>query len=233
MAEKAVKLLGAWSSPFVMRPMIAFNLKSVEYEFIDEPLYTQPKSEFLLKLNPVHKKIPALIHGDKPVCESLIIIEYIDETWSTGSPILPSDPYERATARFWASYIDEKWFPNLKVISVAQGDEAKKAVIDSVLEGLAVLEDAYVKSSNGKPFFGGDTMGHADITLGSFIGWIRVIEQANGIQLLDEAKIPNLVKWAEIFVAHPAVKDVMPETNKLAEFAKMFFAMMRAALPPS
>jgi glutathione S-transferase len=227
-ADQCVKVLGVWQSPWSMRPRIALSLKSVEYEFIVETM--QPKSELLLKSNPIHKKIPVLFHGDKPICESLIIVEYIDETWSSVSSILPSDPYERATARFWAAYIDEKWFPNLRA---AQEDKAKTAAVDSVLEGLVLLEDAYAKSSNGKPFFGGDTIGHVDIALGSYLGWIRVTEQMNGIQLLDESKIPDLVKWSEIFAAHPAVKDVLPETDKLLEFAKIIFARSKAAAHPS
>lgn len=101
-----VKVLGAWPSPFVMRPRIALNLKKIEYEFVEETM--RPKSELLLKSNPVHKKIPVLIHDDKPVCESLIIVEYINDTWSSSPSILPSDSYDRATARFWAAYVDDK-----------------------------------------------------------------------------------------------------------------------------
>lgn len=102
-----VKVLGAWPSPFVMRPRIALNLKGVGYEFLEEEIGT--KSELLLKSNPVYKKIPVLIHNGKPICESMIIVEYIDEVWADGkASILPSDPYDRAIARFWAVYIDDK-----------------------------------------------------------------------------------------------------------------------------
>jgi glutathione S-transferase len=106
MTKSEVKLLGAWPSPFVMRAQIALNIKAVEYEFVLETLY--PKSELLLQSNPVYKKIPVLFHADNPICESLIIVQYIDEVWTSAPSILPSDPYDRAIQRFWAAYVDDK-----------------------------------------------------------------------------------------------------------------------------
>lgn len=105
--DNDVKLIGAWPSPFVMRARIALKLKSIDYQFMEEKFGS--KSELLLKSNPVYKKIPVLIHGEKPICESLIIVQYIDELWSGSGPsILPSDPYDRAISRFWAVYLDDK-----------------------------------------------------------------------------------------------------------------------------
>ncbi|PQQ00340.1 glutathione S-transferase U17-like [Prunus yedoensis var. nudiflora] len=230
MAKNDLKVLGAWPSPYVMRARIALNIKSLDYEFFEETFGS--KSELLLESNPVHKKIPVLIHGDKPICESLIIVEYIDEVWASGPSILPSHPYDRATARFWASYIDEKWFPALKGIAAAQGEEARKAAIEQVAEGLALLEDAFQKTSKGRDFFSGDKIGYLDIAFGCFLGWLRVTEKMNGIKFLDETKTPGLAKWAHKFCADAAVKDVMPETEKLAEVAKIIVAKLRGAGAP-
>ncbi|KAL6315085.1 hypothetical protein AAG906_030939 [Vitis piasezkii] len=58
-------------------------------------------------MNPVHKKILVLIHNGKPICESLIIVQYIDEVWNDKSPLLPTNPYQKDQSRFWADYIDK------------------------------------------------------------------------------------------------------------------------------
>ncbi|XP_019165054.1 PREDICTED: glutathione S-transferase U17-like [Ipomoea nil] len=222
MASEDVKLLGGWPSPFVLRTRIALNIKSVAYEFLEEKFGA--KSELLLKMNPVYKKIPVLVHNGKPICESLITVQYIDEVWTSGPAILPADPYDRATARFWATYIDDKLFPNMRAIAGAKEEEAKKAAVGEVFSGLGLLENAFQSSSKGKKFFGGDAIGYLDIALGCLLGWIRVTELFSGITLLDATKFPGLAKWADDFCADSAVKDVMPPTDKLAEFAKMVFS---------
>ncbi|GAA0167583.1 transferase [Lithospermum erythrorhizon] len=227
MATGDVKLLGYFSSPFVLRVRIALNIKSINYEFIEENMIR--KSELLLKSNPIHQKIPVLLHGERPICESLIIVQYIDDIWTTGPSILPSDPHDRAIARFWASYIDDKLFAVLGELKTARGEEAMTSLAKKMSEGLLLLEDAYVKCSKGKTFFGGESIGYLDIALGCILAWLKVIERVANMRVLDETKVPNLVEWADNFRHDPSVKDVIPDAEKLMELYQMFIAKEHAA----
>lgn len=105
MAEEVI-LLDYWPSPFGTRARIVLAEKGISYihKFEDLP----NKSPLLLKMNPVHQKVPVLVHKDKPVCESDTIIQYIDEVWNQSIPLLPSEPHQRYMARFLVDFINKK-----------------------------------------------------------------------------------------------------------------------------
>ncbi|GFY98397.1 hypothetical protein Acr_12g0009380 [Actinidia rufa] len=111
---------------------------------------------------------------------------------------------------------------------MAQGEQEKLAEVDQLVEMLVLLEEVFVQCSEGKGLFGGDKIGYLDIALGGFLGWFKAVVELCDVKLLDEAKTPGLVGWAERFCSDDAVKDVIPKTDELLEFAKQFLLKAKA-----
>ncbi|KAK3153133.1 hypothetical protein QOZ80_2BG0168260 [Eleusine coracana subsp. coracana] len=210
-----LKLIGMLSSPFVQRVKLALSFKGLSYEYVEENL--QNKSHVLLSSNPVHKKVPVLIHNGKCICESMIIVQYLDEVFAGAGPsLLPADPYERAMARFWAAYIDDKLLSSWMTAFRGKNDEEKE-------EGRklsAAMAENLEEALRNKPFFGGDNVGFVDIALGGFAAWVHAVEKIYGIKKFDAAKTPLLAAWVERFGALDAAKAVLPDVDVLVEVGK-------------
>ncbi|KAK6785324.1 hypothetical protein RDI58_018779 [Solanum bulbocastanum] len=211
MANDELVLLDCWASMFGMRLRIALAEKEIKYEYKEEDLWN--KSPLLLQMNPIHKKIPVLIHNGKPICESIIGVEYIDEVWKDKAPFLPSDPYDRAEARFWADYIDKKLNDTARKIWGANGEE-QEAGKKEFIECLKVLEGVLGE----KPYFGGDNFGFVDIALIGFYSWFHSYETYGNFSI--EAECPKFVAWAKRCMQRDSVAKSLPDQHKVLEYAK-------------
>ncbi|XP_034902886.1 probable glutathione S-transferase [Populus alba] len=212
MAGDQVTLLDFWSSPFGMRVRIALAEKGVKYEYSEQDL--RNKSDLLLQMNPVHKKIPVLVHDGKPVCESLIIVQYIDEVWKDKAPLMPSDPYERAQSRFWADFVDKKIYDFGRKIWTTNGEDqeaAKKDFIDS----LKLLEGEL----GDKPYFGGETLGYVDVALLPFYCWFYAYETIGNFNI--EADCPKLIACCKRCLQKESVSKSLKDPQILYDFAVM------------
>ncbi|KAI5057360.1 hypothetical protein GOP47_0027375 [Adiantum capillus-veneris] len=221
----SLKVLNKLESAFGLRVLIALKHKGLHYEYQEEDLAN--KSQLLLESNPTHKKIPVLIHNGKPICESLIIVQYIDENWpSSDKPILPKDPYDCAIACFWADYVDRKVFGAGAQIVSSLAEELVEQGKKDLIEAIETLEGVFRNVSrsgdgSGGLFFGGHDIGFVDIALASLLSWLEAYGAVGGFNVWEESKCPHLSKWAEAVVEYPSVKEAlsMIPTRRVVEFA--------------
>uniref|UniRef100_A0ACD5XE90 Uncharacterized protein n=1 Tax=Avena sativa TaxID=4498 RepID=A0ACD5XE90_AVESA len=207
--SEPVKLIGCFGSPVVHRAEVALRLKGVPYDLITEDLNN--KSELLLKSNPVHQKVPVLLHGDRPgVCESLVIVEYVDEAFD-GPPLLPSAPLARANVRFWASFVDKECRESMWMALWTDG-EAQAASTREAKANLTLIEG---QLPEGKRFFGGDTVGYLDIAVSGIAYWMRVFEEIAGVRLMTEEEHPLLCRWAREYTADETARECLPDRDRL------------------
>ncbi|XP_043715763.1 probable glutathione S-transferase [Telopea speciosissima] len=202
-----LKLLGAWYSPFVRRVEWALKLKGVEYEHLEQDL--RNKSELLLQHNPVYKRVPVLVHGGKSIAESIVILQYIDETWKQ-NPLLPKDPYERAMVLFWAKFAEEKFTEVARKALLSSGEQQEEAAKQAT-EALGIL-DTELKN---KKFFKGEKIGFLDIVLGWITIWLEVVEEVASIKIYDSHKFTFLNDWKSSFLELPIIKENQPPKEDL------------------
>ncbi|XP_057770512.1 probable glutathione S-transferase [Salvia miltiorrhiza] len=206
-----VKVLGLYSSFPCARVLWALKLKGITYQLIQEDLLN--KSPLLLQMNPIHKKVPVLIHNHSPIIESLLILEYIDETWNAAYSLMPRDPYHRSLARFWAKFADEKVVVSVFEAMKLEGEEKEAAVV-AAQETLQLLE----KQIEGKKFFGGEKMGYLDLVVGWISLWLPAMEQVGGMKLLDSERFPSLCEWTHNFVQVPAIHECLPPKENIVDY---------------
>ncbi|CAM9003838.1 unnamed protein product [Rhodiola kirilowii] len=209
MANEVI-LLDTWVSMFGMRVRIALREKGVEFEYREQDL--RNKSELLLKMNPIHKKVPVLIHNGKPVCESSIAVQYIDEVWNDRAPLLPLEPYQRAQARFWVDFIDKKFYDAGRKIWTTKGEEQEAGKKDFI-EAVKVLE----AELGDKKFFGGEKIGFVDIGLIGYYTWFHAYEKFGNFSI--EAECPTMIAWAKRCMEVESVSKSLPDQEKVYEFA--------------
>ncbi|KAI9128720.1 hypothetical protein K1719_000203 [Acacia pycnantha] len=216
-----VVLLGAWPSGPCASVALALKLKGIPYKYVEEDLTN--KSELLLKNNPIHKKVPVLLHNDKAISESLVILEYIEETWSHTPNILPCDPYQRAKVRFWVNYFDQKICPAINPIFISRAEERKKA-IENLNEMIKVFYEGVKKDFREEfPYCKGKCLGLLDIVVGTNAGNYKVINDALGMEVIHTHINSQFLSWIDALREHPLVKDTLPPHDKfVAKFIEKF-----------
>ncbi|KAK6534107.1 hypothetical protein TWF281_005445 [Arthrobotrys megalospora] len=183
-AEEPLKIYAGWFCPFVQRALLVLHLKNIPFQYIEVNPYHKPKS--LLDLNPrglvPTLVVPAADGTPKPLIESSVICEYLDEVYSDstkyGPRLLPEDPYERARARIWIQFVGSNIIPSFHRWLQFQGEDSQKVKE----EYLGNLKKFAEQLDPVGPFWLGKEPSLPDVIIGPWVerGWVFDEFKSNG-----------------------------------------------------
>lgn len=194
-----LKLVSFNLCPFVQRARITLEEKKLEHEIEYIDLDMPP--DWFFDVSPL-EKVPVLLVDDKPLFESMVICEFIDNI--SGDDLYPKDPFKRAQQRAWIALADTMLglLFNLKTASTETDFKRAKA---SMIDKLDVLEE---EMGDG-PYFAGDKFGMVDVAYAPLFRNLTGITRHTGVDFYEDT--PKVRAWSEQLLATPAVKASVPD----------------------
>jgi glutathione S-transferase len=96
---------------------ITLRAKGLDWKAITVDLFkAEQYSAEYRKLNP-KGVVPTLVHDGKPVIESTLICEYIDQSFAQPPRLIPADPWLQSRMRLWSKMVDDGLFEGVTEIS--------------------------------------------------------------------------------------------------------------------
>ena len=101
-----VTLIGSPVSPYVRKVLAVCALKGVEVAL--DPITPMIGNDDFERISPL-RRVPVWLEGDLTLCDSSVIVQYIEET-RPGPSLWPADPVQRAKARWIEEFADTRLF---------------------------------------------------------------------------------------------------------------------------
>jgi glutathione S-transferase len=204
-----MKIIGSFVSPYVRKVLACMNLKGLDYEV--DPITPFFGNDEFERLSPL-RRIPVLVDGDISLSDSSVICAYLDEAYP-GRPLLPSDPKDRARARWLEEYSDTRlgdlfiWslFYQKVVRPAVWGEQPDEERVAKTLgEGLPRELDYLERELPASGFLFGE-IGLADISVATFF--------RNGAYAgfeADPGRWPTVAGFVERTLSHPCIASLLP-----------------------
>jgi glutathione S-transferase len=216
------KLISFELCPFVERSRIVLAEKGLthEVEFID----LRNKPGWFLSISPMGR-VPVLLVDQRPIFESLVINELVDELYPTPS-MLPADPLARAEARAWMIFANDQLMTHSykAQLAMAAGRPADaEDALASIRTAFGKLEEQLER--HGARYFLSDNFGLVDAALAPFFRRWQAAEAWGEVKVLGS--FPRLAKYVEALLSHSSVAQVaVPELG--SKMRELYLERMRS-----
>lgn len=229
--DHPLKLYGGWFCPFVQRSWITLHEKKIPHQYIEiNPYHKAPE---FLALNP-RGLVPTLAvpmdpHGkeQKPLYESVVLCEYLDEEYSDqgqyGPRLLPEDVYERARCRLWIDHISSRIVPGFYKVIQHTPDKAY-SIEDARRDFLGNIKMLVKEMDPEGPWFLGQQFSLVDVMLAPWAKRLFLIDHYKpggvGIEQEKSKDAETWTRWQTWFDAvgaRPSVLDTWSDDQQYIE----------------
>ena len=129
-------------SPCAQKVRIVLAEKGLDWtkHHVDLQQKQNLRAEYL-NLNPLGV-VPTLVHDGKPVIESSIICEYLEDTYPD-VVLRPTDTYQRSKMRYWMKHVDVKLHPSCGTLQwpmvmrealMEKSEDERQAILERIPE---------------------------------------------------------------------------------------------------
>lgn len=227
-----IRIVGSFVSPYVRKVLAALNLKGLAYEV--DPITPFFGNDEFTRLSPL-RRIPILIDEDFHTSDSSVICAYLDDAYE-GHPLFPSDPKDRARARWLEEFADSRlgdvfiwsFFYQKVVRPIVWGEPPDEERIEKALgEDIPMALDYLETELPEEGFLFGD-ISIADISVASFF--------RNGSYAgfeTDKTRWPRTAAFVERTLAHPCFAELLKfeDVQRSAEIRSRRQALLDAGAP--
>ena len=200
MTASNIKLISFNICPYVQRAMIVLNEKNVPFdiEYID--LSAPPP--WFYDISPL-EKVPVLLVDDKPLFESMVICEYLDEVHQ-GS-LYPADPFAKAQNRAWIEFGNDLLMTTFNFL---HENEAKKFnhLKETMIDRFEILEEQL----SGHEYYNGAEFSLIDAVYAPLFRYHEGIKHYKDYDIFEDA--PNVKAWAERLLKRQSVINSVPDS---------------------
>jgi glutathione S-transferase len=203
-----MKIIGSFVSPYVRKVLACLELKGLDYE-VDPitPFYGNDEFE---RLSPL-RRIPVLVDGDFVLTDSSIICAYLDETYA-GYALLPTNPKDRARARWLEEYADSRlgdvfiWglFYQKMVHPRVWGEPGDMERVERTLAKDIPAALDYLEGEVPECGFLFGEISLADIAIASFFRNAAYADFA-----VDSGRWPKIARFVRDTLAHPVLEKLL------------------------
>jgi glutathione S-transferase len=203
-----LKLVSFDICPYVERSRIVLLEKQVAHSI--ELIDLSNKPRWFLDLSPMGK-VPVLVVDGRPVFESMVINELIEELYPQPA-MLPAEPLARAEARAWIVYCNDAVMPasyrSLLALAGGRTGEALEKPLAELRGALARAEAEVAR--RGGPWFLGKQLTLVDAAWAPFLRRWAAAEEWGMPEQSRLAAFPALRAWTDRLLSHRSVAAADP-----------------------